>query len=118
MPTLEKADAVLNAYIASFVTNHDANNVLYAVESSQDYDPGPALEKIKAPLLAINSADDLINPPDQGIMEREIKRVKRGRAILLPETDQTVGHGTHTKAVVWKKYLVKFLKQTEHGPNP
>jgi len=113
MPTLQKADAVLNAYVASFLTNHDANDVLYAVESSHDYDPGPGLEKISAPLLAINSADDLINPPDQGILEREIKRVKRGRAIVLPETDQTVGHGSHTKAVLWKKYLVQFLKKTE-----
>jgi len=113
MPTLEKADAVLNAYLTSFPTNHDANDVLYALESSRDYDPGPALEKITAPLLAINSADDLINPPDQGILEREIKRVKRGRAIVLPESSQTVGHGSHTKAMLWKKYLVKFLKQTE-----
>jgi homoserine O-acetyltransferase len=113
MPTLEKADAVLNAYIASFSTNHDANNVLYALEASHDYDPGPGLETIKAPLLAINSADDLINPPDQGILEREIKRVKHGKAIVLPETNATVGHGSHTKAVLWKKYLVKFLKQTE-----
>jgi homoserine O-acetyltransferase len=114
LPALAKADSVLNAYVASFSTNHDANDVLYAVESSQDYDPAPGLEKIKVPLLAINSADDLINPPDQGILEREIKRVKNGRAIVLPETDQTVGHGSHTKAVLWKKYLVKFLKQTEH----
>jgi homoserine O-acetyltransferase/O-succinyltransferase len=113
MPTLEKADAVLNAYVASFPSNHDANDVLYAVESSQDYDPGPALEQIKALLLAINSADDLINPPDQGILEKEIKRVKRGRAIILPETEQTVGHGSHTKAVLWKKYLVRFLRKTE-----
>ncbi len=113
MPTLEKADAVLNAYVASFPTNHDANDVLYAVEASHDYDPGPGLEKIKASLLAINSADDLINPPDQGILEREIGRVKKGRAIVLPETDQTVGHGSHTKAVLWKKYLVKFLRKTE-----
>ena len=113
MPTLEKADAVLNAYVAGFSTNHDANDVLYAVESSGDYDPGPALEKIKAPLLAINSADDLINPPDQGILEREIKRVKRGRAIVLPETAQTVGHGSHTKAMLWKRYFVRFLKNTE-----
>jgi homoserine O-acetyltransferase/O-succinyltransferase len=112
MPTLEKADTVLNAYVASFPANHDANDVLYAVESSQDYNPGPALEQIRVPLLAINSADDLINPPDQGILEREIKRVKHGRAIVLPETNQTVGHGSHTKAVLWKKYLVKFLKKT------
>ncbi|HXS69018.1 MAG TPA: alpha/beta fold hydrolase [Candidatus Polarisedimenticolia bacterium] len=113
MPTLAKADAVLNAYVASFSTNHDANDVLYAFESSHDYDPAPDLEKITAPLLAINSADDLINPPDQGILEREIKRVRRGRAIVLPETSETVGHGSHTKAVLWKKYLVRFLRNTE-----
>jgi homoserine O-acetyltransferase len=91
----------------------DANDYLYAFEASRDYDPGPGLEKIKAPLLAINSADDLINPPEQGVLEKEIKRVKRGKAIVLPLTDETVGHGSHTKAVLWKKYLVKFLKQTE-----
>lgn len=113
MPTLAKADAVLNSYITTFSTNHDANDVLYAVEASHDYDPGPALEKIQAPLLAINSADDLINPPDQGILEREIKRVKHGRAILIPESDETVGHGSHTKAVLWKDYLARFLNQTE-----
>ena len=87
--------------------------MLYAVESSQDYDPAPGLEKITAPLLAINSADDLINPPDQGILEREIKRVKHGKAIVLPETNETVGHGSHTKAVLWKKYMVQLLHQTE-----
>ena len=115
-PTLEKMDTGLNAYVASFSTNHDANDVLYALEASRDYDPGPDLERITAPLLAINSADDLINPPDQGILEREIKRVKHGKAIVLPETDQTVGHGSHTKAVLWKKQLAKFLKRTEPEP--
>lgn len=113
MPTLAKADEVLNEYIASFSTNHDANDVLYAFEASHDYDPGPELEKIKAPLLAINSADDLINPPDQGIFEREIRRVKHGRVILIPESDRTVGHGSHTKAVLWKDYLARFLKRTK-----
>lgn len=113
LPTLAKADAVLNAYVASFCTNYDANDVLYAVESSHDYDPAPELEKIKAPLLAINSADDLINPPDQGILEREIKRVKHGKAIVLPETNETVGHGSHTKAVLWEQYLVQLLHDTE-----
>jgi homoserine O-acetyltransferase len=112
-PTLESMDTELDAYVASFLTNHDANNVLYALEASRDYDPGPDLERITAPLLAINSADDLINPPDQGILEREIKRVKHGKAILLPETAQTVGHGSHTKAVLWRKYLVGLLRKTE-----
>jgi homoserine O-acetyltransferase len=113
LPTLAKADSVLNAYIKSFSTTHDANDVLYAVESSHDYDPAPELEKIEAPLLAINSADDLINPPDQGILEREIRRVKHGKAIVLPETNETVGHGSHTKAMLWEEYLVHLLRDTE-----
>ena len=113
-PTLQKADAVLDGYVTRLSANSDANDILYAVEASRDYDPGPGLEKIKAPLLAINSADDLINPPDQSILEREIKRVAKGKAILIPESDQTVGHGSHTKAVLWKSDLVEFLRQTDH----
>jgi len=112
-PTLQRADAALDTSVARVRTNSDANDVLYALEASQDYDPGPGLEKIKAPLLAINSADDLINPPDQGILEREIKRVQHGTAILIPESDQTVGHGSHTKAVLWEKDLVRFLNETQ-----
>jgi homoserine O-acetyltransferase len=113
-PTLERADTALNAFVTTFCANYDANDVLYALEASRDYDPGPGLAEIKAPLLAINSADDLINPPDQGILEREIKRVPDGRAIVIPESDQTAGHGSHTKAVLWEKDLVQFLKKT--GP--
>ena len=91
--------------------------MLYAVESSSDYDPAPSLEKIQAPLLAINSADDLINPSDLGIFEREIHRVKNGRAITIPESSETRGHGTHTQAVVWKRHLAELLQETEssHG---
>ena len=91
----------------------DANDVLYAVEASHDYDPGPHLEKIQAPLLAINSADDLINPPELGILEREIKRVPHGRAIVIPFSDKTRGHGSHTIAALWKDQLVQLLKETE-----
>ncbi len=112
-PTLKKADTVLDAYVARLCATSDANDVLYALEASHDYDPNPGLEQIKAPLLAINSADDLINPPDQGILEREIKRVPHGRAILIPESDQTVGHGSHTKATLWEKDFVEFLRQAE-----
>jgi homoserine O-acetyltransferase len=107
------ADRVFDAYVANVMKTYDANDVLYAFESSTDYDPAPALEKITAPLLAINSADDLINPPELGILEREIRRVARGRAIVLPLSDQTAGHGTHTLAGVWKSYLAELLKQTE-----
>ena len=101
--------------MAESLKTKDANDVLYAVESSRDYDPGPDLEKIRAPLLAINSADDLINPPELGILEREIKRVKRGQAIVIPASPETRGHGTHTRAIVWKQHLEEFLKATEHS---
>jgi homoserine O-acetyltransferase/O-succinyltransferase len=112
-PTRADADRVLDAYVANFVKTYDANDVLYALESSADYDPAPALEKITAPLLAVNSADDLINPPELGILEREIQRVPKGRAIVLPLSDRTAGHGTHTLAALWTQYLAELLKQTE-----
>jgi len=67
------------------------------------------LEKIQAPLLAINSADDLINPPELGILEREMRHVKRGRAIVMPMSEHTRGHGTHTLAAVWKEHLAELL---------
>jgi homoserine O-acetyltransferase/O-succinyltransferase len=114
-PTLAKTDEVLDKFIDGIVKADDANNVLYALEASRDYDPGPNLPKIRAPLLAINSADDLINPPELGILEREIKRVPRGRAVMIPLSDQTRGHGSHTMAALWKDQLVRLLKETENN---
>jgi homoserine O-acetyltransferase len=110
MPTLAKADAVLDDYVRSTAKSMDANDLLFAVSASHDYDPGPGLEKIRARLLAINSADDLINPPELGILEREIGRVPHGRAIVIPTSEATHGHGTHTYAAVWKSYLVELLR--------
>jgi homoserine O-acetyltransferase len=112
MPTLAKADEVLDAFVAREVTTLDANDVLYAVAASEDYDPGPGLEKIRAPLLALNSADDLINPPELGILEREVRRVPRGRAVVLPLSEKTRGHGTHTLAALWKQYLSELLRES------
>jgi homoserine O-acetyltransferase len=112
-PTLEKADKLLDESVARALKNLDANDLLYAVESSRDYDPGPGLEQIQAPLWAINFADDLINPPELGILEREIQRVKRGKAILLPRSEHTQGHQTHTLAAVWKHHLEELLKETQ-----
>jgi homoserine O-acetyltransferase len=89
--------------------------MLYQFESSREYNPRPNLEKIIAPLVAINSADDEINPPELGIMEREIKSVKRGRFILLPITDKTRGHGTHTIASIWQQYLAELLAESKSG---
>jgi homoserine O-acetyltransferase len=112
-PTPERADKLLEDAVSRAYQTMDANDVLYAVESSRDYDPAPGLEKIQAPLLAINFADDLINPPELGILEREIERVKRGKALVIPASDQTRGHGTHTLAAVWKQHLIEFLNETK-----
>ncbi|MBV9009086.1 MAG: alpha/beta fold hydrolase [Verrucomicrobia bacterium] len=111
-PTLAKTDEVLDKFVREIVKVDDANNVLYALEASHDYDPGPDLEKITAPLLAINSADDLINPPELGILQAEIKRVPHGRAVIIPLSEKTRGHGSHTVAALWKDELEKLLQQT------
>jgi homoserine O-acetyltransferase len=113
-PTLAKTDEVLDKFVEQIVKTDDANDVLYALEASRDYDPGPNLEKIRAPLLAINSADDLINPPELGILEREIKRVPHGRAIVIPTSDKTRGHGSHTIAALWKDQLSILIKESDH----
>src|SRR5262249_13462013 len=112
-PSLAKTDQVLDKFVEQIVKTDDANDVLYALEASHDYDPGPNLEKIQAPLLAINSADDLINPPELGILEREIKRVPHGRAVVIPLSDKTRGHGSHTIASLWKDELIKLLSESQ-----
>jgi homoserine O-acetyltransferase/O-succinyltransferase len=109
-PTRDKADQAVNEYVQTHLKTTDANDLLYQVDSSRDYDPSPGLDNIKAPLFAINSADDMINPPELGILDREIRRVPRGRYILLPMTDETVGHGTHTRAAIWQQYLKELLE--------
>jgi homoserine O-acetyltransferase len=111
-PTLAKTDETLDAFVANYFKTGDANDYLYALEASADYDPNPGVEKITAPLLAINTADDLINPPELGILEREIRRVPHGRALVIPLSDKTRGHGSHTLAALWKDELVKLLAQS------
>ena len=111
-PTLAKTDAALDAFVANYFKTGDANDYLYALEASADYDPASGLEKITAPLLAINTADDLINPPELGVLEREIKRVAHGRAIVIPFSDKTRGHGSHTVAALWKDELLKLLAES------
>ncbi len=107
-PTREKADQLLNQRLAAPFTA-DANDVLYQWDSSRDYNPSPGLERIQAVLLAINSADDERNPPELGILEREIKRVKRGRYVLIPASEDTRGHGTTGMAKFWKHHLAELL---------
>jgi homoserine O-acetyltransferase len=112
-PTLRTTDDTLDKFVSEYIKTADANDVLYAVEASHDYDPGPSLERIKAPLLAINSADDLINPPELAILEREIKRVPHGRAKVIPLSEKTRGHGSHTIAALWKDDLSALMKETQ-----
>jgi homoserine O-acetyltransferase len=114
MPTKAAADAAFEQRVKQGLATTDANDMLYQFDSSRDYDPEPDLEKITTHLLAVNSADDQVNPPELGIMEQQIKRVKHGRYVLIPISDQTRGHGTHTIANVWKQYLRELLSETEH----
>jgi homoserine O-acetyltransferase len=108
-PSRDKADALLDARLkAPF--SADANDVLYQWDSSRDYDPSAGLERIEATLLAVNSADDERNPPETGVLEREIKRVTRGRVFLIPGSPETAGHGTTASARWWKNELAELLK--------
>jgi homoserine O-acetyltransferase len=111
-PTRDAADKDLEEYFALRMQGLDANDLLYALNASRNYDPSPQLEKITAAMMYINSADDFINPPELGIADREIKRIKNGRFVLLPISEQTRGHGTHTRAAVWKQYLAELLEKS------
>ena len=112
-PTREAADEVVNVAIPERAARQDANDMIYAYESSRFYNPEPQLGNIVAPLFAVNSADDQVNPPELGIGEREIRKVKRGRFILIPTSDRTRGHGTHSMPAIWGSYLAELLKVSE-----
>jgi homoserine O-acetyltransferase/O-succinyltransferase len=112
-PTRDAADKMFDNLVRNQLARADANDMLYAFDASRDYDPAPDLEKIKAPLIAINSADDQVNPPELGIVEKEIKRVKRGRFVLIPISDKTRGHGTHSLPELWKQYLAELLEESK-----
>lgn len=109
-PTRDAADQWIEQWMQTRRATTNADDLLYALASSRDYDPSPQLERITAPLLAINSADDFINPPELGTMEKLMPRVKRGRYLLIPTSEQTHGHGTHTWAAVWENDFAEFLK--------
>jgi homoserine O-acetyltransferase len=110
-PTRDAADKYYEDQLKSRLAANDANDMLYQFNSSRDYDPSPGLEKITARLLAINSADDVVNPPELGIMEKLMPRVAHGRYILLPTTEDTRGHGTHSLPKIWGKYLAEFMRE-------
>ena len=108
-PTREKADQLLQQRLSAPFRG-DANDHLYQWESSRDYNASPGLERITAVLLAINSADDERNPPELGLLDREIKRVKHGRVLLIPASEETFGHGTTGQAKFWKQHLAELLQ--------
>jgi homoserine O-acetyltransferase/O-succinyltransferase len=112
LATRDAADKYLDDSNKRITATLDANDLLYAVNASRNYDPSPKLETIRAPVMFVNSADDFINPPELGIAEREIKRVPHGKFVLIPTSDQTHGHGTHTWAAVWQQYLKELLLPT------
>jgi homoserine O-acetyltransferase len=97
------------------LAREDANDFLYAFDASRTYDPSLHLDRIVAPLMAINSADDQVNPPEMGVMERYMPQVKHGTYVLIPISDQTRGHGTHTLAAVWKDKLAAFIAEIERN---
>jgi len=111
-PTRDLADGFLESYIESNLATADANDILYQINSSRNYNPSPNLGSIQVPVMYVNSADDFINPPELGIAQREILKVPRGKFVLLPVTNQTRCHGTHTEAAVWKQYLQELLEDS------
>ena len=114
-PTRDSADAYITRWLDTRFAETDANDLMYQVDASRDYDPSTALDRITAPVLAINSADDFINPPELGLMERLTPRVKRARYVLIPTSERTRGHGTHTAAAVWKEYFGPFVAALERA---
>jgi homoserine O-acetyltransferase len=112
-PTRELAEQYVDRYLERTMAVTDANNLIFYVNASRNYDPSPRLDRITAPVLWINSADDYINPPELGIAEKMVKRMPNARFILIPISDATRGHGTHTVAAVWKDYLAEFMQNTE-----
>jgi homoserine O-acetyltransferase len=114
LPTRDAADEFLTKFMQRELDELDANDLLYQIAASRDYDPSAGLERIRAPLILVNSADDFINPPELGVAERGIKRVAGARYVLLPASDQTHGHGTYLWAALWQQYLTQLLGT----PNP
>jgi homoserine O-acetyltransferase/O-succinyltransferase len=114
MPTRDDADKYLDDFFHARFGGLDANDLLYQVNASRDYDPSGELGKIKAPVMWINSADDFINPPGLGIAEQEVKKIKNGKFVLIPASENTHGHGTHTWAEIWKQYMADLLAQSGH----
>jgi homoserine O-acetyltransferase/O-succinyltransferase len=113
-PTRQLADEFLEKFVAARVKGTDANDMLYYFDASRNYNPEPQLEKIICPLTAVNSADDQINPPELKIIDKDILKVKNGTYVLLPITDETRGHGTHSWPAIWGNHLAELLQRSQH----
>ena len=116
-PTRAAAEKYVDAFLDNAVKSTDANNFVYYLDASRNYDPSKNLGRIKVPVMWINSADDFINPPELGLAEKQAHEMLHAKFVLLPITAATRGHGTHTQAAIWKEYLVQLLRQSEpKGP--
>ena len=113
-PTRAKAEAFVDRALDTGIARTDANDFLYYVNASRNYNPEPKLSTITAPVLWINSADDFINPPELELAQKLVTRMPHAQFVLIPISDATRGHGTHTQAAVWKSYLIDFLARTEN----
>jgi homoserine O-acetyltransferase len=111
-PTRAAAEAYEQAAVARTMASTDANDFIYQVDASRTYDPSAGLGRIQCSVMWVNSGDDFINPPELGIAEVKVKQIKRARFVLIPASDKTHGHGTHTWAAVWKSYLVELLNES------
>jgi homoserine O-acetyltransferase/O-succinyltransferase len=111
-PTRTAAEKYVDTYLERTIANTDANNLIYYVNASRNYDPRQHLDRITVPVMWMNSADDFINPPELGIAEQMVKKMPNAKFILIPISDATRGHGTHTMAAVWQDHLVELLKES------
>ena len=114
-PTTASADAYIDSWMERVMAHEDANDYIYAFEASRDYNPEPKLGDIKAPLIAVNSEDDQVNPPKLGVMERDMPKVPHGQYVLIATSDKTRGHGTHTLAAIWQSHLADLLGEIKHN---
>jgi homoserine O-acetyltransferase len=116
-PTRQAAEKYVDTYLARTMAATDANDLIFYMNASRNYDPSAHLDRIQVPVLWINSADDFINPPELGIAEKMVHQMPQARFVLIPISDATRGHGTHTQAAVWKDQLVQLMKRSEKPGN-
>ena len=115
-PTRQAAEQYVDRYLARTMASTDANDMIYQLDASRNYDPSQHLDRITVPVMWINSADDYINPPELGIAEKMVKLMPNARFVLIPISDATRGHGTHTVAAIWEEYLIELMQ--ESAPKP